>query len=127
MTPSGGLEKWLGRGSIGNIALGIANGARYISAFQWLLVLLAVLGIVGAALQSEPQYRVFLLLCLVPPLLFFLIAWNGAIDQATGKNVNYWGSIVSPLLFALAPAALGPLFSGRLGRPAAPAKGAGRR
>lgn len=113
VTPVGGLEKWFGRGGLGNVAMGIVNGARYISALQWLLVVLAILGIVGALLQREVQYRVFLALCLFPPLLFFLVAWNGAIDSATSKPVNYWGSIVSPLLFAMVPAVLGPLMIGR--------------
>ena len=109
VTPAHGLSKWLGLGSIENVALGIANGARYISGAQWLLVALGLLGVVGAALQRRRQYQVFALVCTVTPLLFFLVAWNRAIDVATGHNINYWGAIVSPVLFALAVASLGPL------------------
>ena len=114
VTPRSGLEKWLGRGSLGNVVLGIVNGTRYLSASHVVLVGLALLGIAGLLLQESLQYRVFLALAVFPALLFFLVAWNGAIDSATSKPVNYWGSIVSPLLFALAPAALGPLLAGRL-------------
>jgi hypothetical protein len=114
VTPRTGLEKWLGRGGVGNVVMGIVNGARYISASQWVLVALAIVGIVGAFVQRDTQLRVFLLVSIALPLAFFLVAWNGAIDQATGKEVNYWGSVISPLLFALVPAALGPLLSGRL-------------
>jgi hypothetical protein len=123
VTPTQGLDKWLGLGSLENVALGIANGARYISAEQWLLVTLGLLGVAGAATLRHRQYRVLAVIATASPLLFFLAAWNKAIDVATGKPVNYWGSIVTPLLFALAPSALAlllPLASAtRLTSPAA--------
>jgi hypothetical protein len=106
VTPSQGLDKWLGLGSLDNVFLGIANGARYISAEEWLLVVLGLLGVVGAAMQRDREFRALALVATVAPLLFFLVAWNKAIDVATGRPINYWGSIVTPLLFALAPAAL---------------------
>ncbi len=106
ITPRSGLEKWAFRGNLETLVMGVTHGSQQLSAQGWIMVTLAVLGVIGAAVQAERQYRVFALVALGLPLVFFVFAWNGAIDITTGAKVNYWGSIVNPLLLAFVPAAL---------------------
>lgn len=62
-----------------------------------------LLGVAAAFAAFRGRDRAYLTGCAVLPLVLFLLVWNGAIDVATGKAVNYWGGIVMPLLLALAP------------------------
>ena len=94
-------------GGVGSVVAAIKYAAFYVTTYRPLLVLLALLGVAGAYLQRERQYRVFMLVCLLLPLLTFFLVWNRAIDEPTGAQVNYWGVVVGPLLFAMIPAALG--------------------
>jgi hypothetical protein len=80
-----------------------------VTTYRPLLALLTLLGVLGAFMQKEPQYRAFMLGCVLLPLLTFFFAWNEAIDNSTGAQVNYWGIVMGPLLFAMIPAALGAI------------------
>ncbi len=106
ITPRSGLEKWAFRGNLETLVLGITHGSQQLTVQGWLMVALAILGVIGAVVQADRQYRVFALVALGLPLAFFVFAWNGAIDITSGDKVNYWGSIVNPLLLAFVPAAL---------------------
>ncbi|HEY5388067.1 MAG TPA: hypothetical protein VIL79_09225 [Thermoleophilia bacterium] len=106
ISPGPGLEQWLGRGSIDNLTMGLVNGAKYISTSYLVLVALAFIGIGGALLARDRQYRAFLIVAIFVPLVGFLFAYNGAIDQATGKVINYWGPVITPVVYAMVPAIL---------------------
>lgn len=106
ISPGPGLEQWLGRGSIDNLTMGLVNGAKYISTSYLVLVALAFIGIGGALLVRDRPYRVFLIVAIFLPLGGFLFAYNGAIDQATGKVINYWGPVITPVIYAMVPAIL---------------------
>jgi hypothetical protein len=106
ISPGPGLEQWLGRGSVDNLVMGLVNGAKYISSSYVLLTALAFIGVGGALLQRDRQYKVFLIVAIFVPLVFFLFAYNGAIDQATGRVINYWGPVITPVIYAMVPAIL---------------------
>jgi hypothetical protein len=110
ITPSDVLRKQAAVfGGFGNVVAAIKYAAFYITTYRPLLVVLALLGIAGAFLQRERQYRVFMVICLLLPLVTFFFAWNSAIDAPTGAQVNYWGVVMGPLLFAMIPAVLGAI------------------
>jgi len=94
-------------GGVDNVIAAVKYAAFYVTTYRPLLALLTLLGVLGAFMQKERQYRVFMLGCVLLPLLTFFFAWNEAIDNSTGAQVNYWGIVMGPLLFAMIPAALG--------------------
>lgn len=106
VTPARGLEAWLAGGGVDNVVAAVRHGSTFVSPALAGVLVLAACGVAGAVLQRERAYRVFLLACIALPLAAFLFTWNGAIDTATGKPVNYWGAAIDPIVFALVPGAI---------------------
>jgi len=124
----GDLGTWVGRGGIDPLLSALSTGTRFFAGPEVMPLALGALGIVAAVSLLAGRERLFVVACAVLPLALFLFAWNGAIDVATGKAVNYWGAIVAPLLFAAGPSAItlaaaGVRLNGRR-EAAAPAAGA---
>lgn len=104
-----GMSTWVGRGGLDAMTAAMTTGARFFAGPSFVPVVLGLLGAVAAVAAFRGRDRAFLAACSLLPLGLFLVVWNGAIDVATGRAVNYWGGIVMPLLLALAPVAAGLL------------------
>lgn len=96
---------WLAHGGIGNLMSGLVSSTWSVGS-SWIPVGLAILGIVGAFVQPDKQFRVFAVAVVVMPLIGFVFVGTDAVLGATGVAYNYWGAIVMPALFVLAPASL---------------------
>ena len=57
ITPRSGLEKWAFRGTLETLVMAITHGSQQLTLQGWIMVSLAVLGVIGAALQFDRQYR----------------------------------------------------------------------
>lgn len=96
---------WLAHGGFANLVSGIYSSTWAIGG-SWMSIVLVVLGIAGAAAQPNRQFRVFALAAVLMPLVGFLFVGTNAVTSGTGQPYNYWGAIVLPLLYVLAPTAL---------------------
>lgn len=96
---------WFAHGGLGNLVSGMVSSTWSVGN-SWVPVVLALLGLVGAFAQADRQFRVFALAALVMPLIGFVFVGTDAVLGATGVAYNYWGAIVMPSLFVLAPASL---------------------
>lgn len=110
--------------------------AHLLLALQWsdpclsitgaLLPLLAALGLTGALAVRDRPLRLFLAATCVVPLIAFTLFFSGG-TMPDGSSVNYWGTIVMPILIALGPwafsrlpaAYVGPRFAPALAEPVA--------
>lgn len=116
VTATRDASAWLSmRGGVANVVAGLRHATRFMSASETIVLIISACGIAGAFLQKERAYRAFLLISIALPFTLFLMSWNGAVDELTGKPVNYWGAIIAPLILALAPGVFGVL-EGGLGR-----------
>ena len=59
--------------------------------------------VLGAAVVPDNRLRVFALVSVVAPLASFMLISNSAINQDSGQILNYWGTGVTPLLYACIP------------------------
>lgn len=96
---------WFAHGGIGNLISGLVSSTWSVGS-SWIPVGLAVLGIVGAFAQPDRQFRVFAVAVVVMPLIGFVFVGTDAVLGTSGAAYNYWGAIVMPALFVLAPASL---------------------
>lgn len=114
--PGSVASTWIGGGSLKFMLAGISNNTLLFSA-AWVPFALVVLGIIGAACVPNASARVFAVCVAVAPLASFLVIGNENIsrDFVLDRSVNYWGGIVVPAIFALAPLAFslltGPRFA----------------
>ncbi len=93
---------WLFGPSLANPAAGLSFGVGYLADGMWLVALLAALGLAGAASAPDNQSKVFLLTAVLLPLIAFSLLYNGGIG-VHGERINYWGVLVSPILYGLVP------------------------
>lgn len=97
---------WMGKGGLDYVAKGVVDFTAFMTPYAWVAWLLLGLGVLGAALQPDRQFRAFALAAVLLPLLGFLFVGNVMISLRTGERINYWAAIVMPLVYALAPSAL---------------------
>jgi hypothetical protein len=95
---------WFAHGGLSNLVSGLVIQTWAVGG-AWVSVALVLLGIAGAAVQRDRQLRVFALAAVLMPLVGFLFVGTNASSAARGPY-NYWGAIVLPLLYVLAPAAV---------------------
>lgn len=100
--PSDGL---LFRGGLANLQAGLMFATDTIAHRPWLPVLLALLGIAGAAAVRDRRQRLTSLLFAGMLGLAFLVVGNEAKNSFTLGVVNYWGAGLTPALYSLLPAA----------------------
>jgi len=97
---------WAKHGGIGNLLSGLTSSTWFVGS-TWVPITIALLGIAGAAALPDRQYRAFALAAVCMPLVGFLFVGTDAVLRGSGIAFNYWGAIVVPALFVLAPASLG--------------------
>ncbi len=100
----GGFGRYLGL-SPGNVVAAIRYGTWYLGGEGWPAFVLAGLGLLGASMAPGRRERVFAFLAVALPLLGFLVFHDAGVDEK-GVQMNYWGILVDPLLYALVPWAL---------------------
>jgi hypothetical protein len=96
---------WTAHGGVGNLLSGLTSSTWSVGT-SWVPIMLAVLGILGALAQPDRQFRAFATAAVVMPLIGFLFVGTDAVLRGSGIAFNYWGAIVVPVLFVLAPASL---------------------
>lgn len=97
---------WAAHGGVRNLLSGLTS-ATWSTGGSWVPITIALLGIAGAAALPDRQYRAFALAAVCMPLVGFLFVGTDAVLRGSGVAFNYWGAIVVPALFVLAPASLG--------------------
>jgi hypothetical protein len=91
-----------------------SGGLRFFAdAFSWateiigggapVIVAFAVMAATGIWLTPDRGEKWFLALAAALPLTTFLLVGNDARDLTTGQTLNYWGTVVIPVLIALSP------------------------
>lgn len=101
---SGGAFHWLSP-SLSNVVRALQFGTQLIGEGGWAPVMLALLGLFGALSLPDRDARIYLSITAVLPLAFFVFAANDAVNEQ-GVRINYWGTIIVPMLYAMAPLAL---------------------
>jgi hypothetical protein len=117
-----GVSHWLDPGLV-NLWLAVTYGGQwqFLGNGPVLPVVMALMGIVGGLVFSRGPARIYLATLLGLPLVFIVLASNNAV-MTTGASTNYWGLIILPTMFALAPAAFAFLPGLRSGAIATQAK-----
>lgn len=97
---------WIGRGGLAWVFSALTEGRMYLGGYTavWVMLLFSLAGLVGAFLLRERALKAFALVATISPLVFFVFAGNGAISTADQRVINYWGSIVAPMLLLLSGA-----------------------
>lgn len=111
LTPNDWMSKHLLTGGFRNVVAGMTYGSAAFGGMSSVLLGLGVLGLLGTVVIPRRSLRVFAFWSVVLPLSAFLLFGTDATDIWTDDAVNYWGSVVDPLLLAFTPAAFGWLLA----------------
>lgn len=95
----------MGKGSVAFALAAFEYGTDFLGYGGGLPVVLAALGLIGAALMRPRAQSAMVLASTVLPLASFLLLGNRAWYETTGESLNYWGATVLPLLLAVVPSA----------------------
>ena len=94
----------LGKGGPLFAIMGLVYNSDIWGQGMWAAVILAALGLLGAALLARGA-RVFALVTVVLPFAAYYVAGNGARSVTTGLPLNYWATTMLFALYACIPAA----------------------
>ncbi len=100
-TKSSSLSTWL-QGGPETAWAALVYATYFLGETWWIAALLPAIAVAGAALAPSRPVRTFMLATVILPFVLFLLAGNGAFDE-NHVPVNYWGTIVQPILYAIVP------------------------
>ncbi len=100
--PRSELSQFIGGGAVFALR-GLEYATDYLGGGGPWPFILAAVGFIGAAVAPDRPLKVFALVSTIAPLVAFAFLANHATEHFNKEAVNYWGAVVTPLIYASMP------------------------